>query len=206
MLLVPVRSRDRPARPRWIGVPKRSKGDPSEQASCILLKYLKTADRGAQIGVAEHSYKTRGCTTPDHGAMRIHDPVAIARDLSPFDFQELAPFNGAAFCMHYGDQLDRSDWELHPDTDELLMVLSGSVTVEILTDTDRHHVPLAAGQFAIVPKGHWHRHIEVDDVVEMFYTPGATIDSTADDPRTVHVAAGPVSEGAGTSAQSATLR
>ncbi|MBP2366468.1 cupin domain-containing protein [Pseudonocardia parietis] len=124
--------------------------------------------------------------------MRIHDPVAIARDLSPFDFQELAPFNGAAFCMYYGDQLDQSDWELHPDTDELLMVLSGSVTVEILTGTtDRYHLPLAAGQFAIVPKGHWHRHIEVDDVVEMFYTPGATIDSTADDPRTVHVAADP---------------
>ncbi|GAA1317016.1 cupin domain-containing protein [Pseudonocardia xinjiangensis] len=125
--------------------------------------------------------------------MRSHDPVALAGNLSPFDFRELASFNGAAFCMYYGDRLDQSDWELHPDTDELLMVLSGSVTVEILTDTDHHRLPLTAGQFAIVPKGHWHRHVEVHDVVEMFYTPGATIESTANDPRAAHAGAAPVS-------------
>ncbi|MET9319509.1 cupin domain-containing protein [Streptomyces sp. NPDC003038] len=115
--------------------------------------------------------------------MRRHEPIALAQSLSPFDFRELAPFNGAAFCMYYGDRLDQSDWELHPDTDEFLMVLEGSVTVEILTQTDRYRVPLTAGQFTIVPKGHWHRHIEVHDVVELFYTPGATVESTADDPR-----------------------
>jgi hypothetical protein len=84
--------------------------------------------------------------------MRIHDP--IARNLAAFDFQELAPFNDGAFCMYYGDQGDQSDWELHPDTDELLMVLEGSVTVEILTATDRHLLPLTAAQFAVVPKDH----------------------------------------------------
>jgi len=115
--------------------------------------------------------------------MRIHDPIAIARKLAPFDFLELAPFNRGAFCMYYGDQLDQSDWELHPDTDELLMVLEGSVTVEILTATDRQMLPLTAGQFAVVPKGHWHRHTDVRDVVEMFYTPGTTLESSADDPR-----------------------
>jgi mannose-6-phosphate isomerase-like protein (cupin superfamily) len=119
----------------------------------------------------------------DSGAMRVHDPIAIARKLAAFDFQELAPFNGGAFCMFYGDQGDQSDWELHPDTDELLMVLEGSVTVEILTATDRHRLPLTAGQFAVVPKGHWHRHTDAHDVVEMFYTPGTTLESSADDPR-----------------------
>jgi mannose-6-phosphate isomerase-like protein (cupin superfamily) len=115
--------------------------------------------------------------------MRVHDPIAIARNLAAFDFQELAPFNAGAFCMFYGDQGDQSDWELHPDTDELLMVLEGSVTVEILTATDRHRLPLTAGQFAVVPKGHWHRHTDAHDVVEMFYTPGTTLESSADDPR-----------------------
>jgi mannose-6-phosphate isomerase-like protein (cupin superfamily) len=114
--------------------------------------------------------------------MRTYDPVAIARNLSPFEFRELAPFNGAAFGMYYGDRGDASSWELHPDTDELLMVLQGSVTVEILTDTDRYRLPLTAGQFTIVPKGHWHRHIEAREVVEMFFTPGASVNSTADDP------------------------
>jgi hypothetical protein len=72
--------------------------------------------------------------------MRIHDPIAIARNLAAFDFQELAPFNGGAFCMYYGDKGDQSDWELHPDTD-------------------------------------------VHDVVEMFFTPGTTLECSADDPR-----------------------
>ncbi|MEC3957166.1 cupin domain-containing protein [Nocardia sp. CDC153] len=115
--------------------------------------------------------------------MRIHDPLALAKTLSPFDFQVLEPFNNAAFCMFYGDRLASSSWELHPDTDELLMVLSGSVTVEILTATDRHPLPLAAGQFTIVPKGHWHRHIDAHEVVELFLTPGTTLESTASDPR-----------------------
>lgn len=117
--------------------------------------------------------------------MRINDPLALARDLDPFDFRELAPFNGAAFGMFYGDRLQQSDWELHPDTDELLLVLDGRVTVEILTDRDSHSVPLTAGQFVIVPKGHWHRHTDVHDVVEMFFTPGTTLESSAEDPRTV---------------------
>ncbi|MEC3915440.1 cupin domain-containing protein [Nocardia sp. CDC160] len=115
--------------------------------------------------------------------MRIHDPLALAKTLSPFDFQVLEPFNDAAFCMFYGDRLATSSWELHPDTDELLMVLSGRVTVEILTDTARHRLPLTTGQFTIVPKGHWHRHIDADEVVELFLTPGTTLESTAADPR-----------------------
>lgn len=115
--------------------------------------------------------------------MNKHDPLAVARQLAPFDFRELAPFNGAPFYVYYGDRLDQSDWELHPDTDELLMVLEGSVTLEILTGTGRYRVPLTAGQFTIVPQGHWHRHIEVHDVIELFYTPGTTEESTADDPR-----------------------
>jgi mannose-6-phosphate isomerase-like protein (cupin superfamily) len=117
--------------------------------------------------------------------MRKYDPVAIARNLSPFEFvRELAPFNDAAFGIYRADRGDASNWELHPDTDELLMVLRGSVTVEILTGTDRHRLPLSAGQFTIVPKGHWHRHIAAREVVEMFYTPGASVHSDADDPRT----------------------
>jgi mannose-6-phosphate isomerase-like protein (cupin superfamily) len=115
--------------------------------------------------------------------MRIHDPLAMARNLAAFDFQELAPFNDGAFCMYYGGQGDQSAWELHPDTDELLMVLAGSVTVEILTATDRHLLPLTAGQFVVVPEGHWHRHTDARDVVEMFFTPGTTLESSADDPR-----------------------
>ena len=46
--------------------------------------------------------------------MQIHDPVAIANYLAPFDFQRLAPFNGGAFCMYYGNEGAQSDWEIPP--------------------------------------------------------------------------------------------
>jgi mannose-6-phosphate isomerase-like protein (cupin superfamily) len=102
----------------------------------------------------------------------------MARDLDPFDFRELAPFNDSAFCMYYGDRLDQLRLGARPDTDELLMVLDGSVTVEILTDSDRHVVPLTAGKVVVVPKDHWHRHSNVGDVVEMFFPPAERSDTT----------------------------
>lgn len=61
--------------------------------------------------------------------MDIRDPIAIARNLPPFDIQEIASFNGSAFCVYYGKRLDQFDWEPHPDTDELLI------------GTDRDRVP-----------------------------------------------------------------
>lgn len=66
----------------------------------------------------------------------------------------------------------------------MLFVISGSVTVEILTDDDSTSIPLTAGQFAVVPRGLWHRHVAVVDLVEMYYTPGDSAQSSAPDPRT----------------------
>lgn len=115
--------------------------------------------------------------------MRSYDPIAIAATREPFDFHEFAPFNQAAFAVYHGDGVEASPWEIHRDTDEWLMVLRGSVTIEILTDADRHLIPLAAGQFTIVPRGLWHRHTKVHDVTEIYFTPGSTDESNADDPR-----------------------
>ncbi len=58
--------------------------------------------------------------------MREYDPVAIAEDLAPpFDFRTPARFDDGTIHLYHGDRLKASDWELHPDTDGLLMVLSG---------------------------------------------------------------------------------
>lgn len=116
-------------------------------------------------------------------SMLAYDPVAVANGLEPFDFHEFAPFNAGAFAVYRGTGVDASDWELHRDTDEWLFVLEGSVTIEILTDADRHFVPLVAGQFTVVPKGHWHRHTKVVDVIELYYTPGSCEESSDVDPR-----------------------
>jgi mannose-6-phosphate isomerase-like protein (cupin superfamily) len=73
-------------------------------------------------------------------------------------------------------------WEIHPDGDELLLVTSGEVEVEMVTapykgeDTVNLNVTkesaiLHEKELLIVPKGHWHRIIlrkETDLVVATF--------------------------------------
>ncbi len=115
--------------------------------------------------------------------MKPYDPIAIALGLEPFDFREFAPFNTGSFAVFRGDGVEQSDWELHPDTDELLFVLSGSVTIEMLTTSGSEHHPLVAGQFVVVPKSCWHRHVGIRDLIEMYFTPGTSIQSTSEDPR-----------------------
>ena len=119
-------------------------------------------------------------------AMFSNDPAAVAHTFESFGFAPLAQFNGVPFGVLRAPDLDASQWERHPDTDEFLMVLEGSVTVEVLTDTDSHFVPLTPGQFVIVPSGLWHRHTMARGVVEMFYMPGTNEQSTAVDPRFDH--------------------
>jgi mannose-6-phosphate isomerase-like protein (cupin superfamily) len=117
--------------------------------------------------------------------MKINDPIALARSIESFGFEQLGELNGVPLGVVRAPDLDVvSQWERHPDTDELLMVLHGSVTVEILNDRGSQLVPLAAGQFTVVPTGHWHRHRTPRDLIELFYTPGTSEESTADDPRT----------------------
>lgn len=115
--------------------------------------------------------------------MPFYDPAAVARGLDPFDFHEFAPFNSASFAVFRGDGVDKSDWELHPDTDEFLFVIQGSVTIEILTPglSERHD--LTAGNFFVVPQGLWHRHLDIKNLIELYYTPGISIQSEATDPR-----------------------
>jgi mannose-6-phosphate isomerase-like protein (cupin superfamily) len=119
--------------------------------------------------------------------MHAHDPISIARSRDPFDFHEFAPFNGGAFAVfRSGGSLDVSEWEMHPDTDELLYVLEGHDTVEILgleAGSPSTLVPLDAGRFVVVPQGHWHRHRDVRDLVQLSFTPGASLASDAPDPR-----------------------
>jgi mannose-6-phosphate isomerase-like protein (cupin superfamily) len=117
--------------------------------------------------------------------MKINDPIARARSIESFGFKQLGELNGVPLGVVRATNLDVvSKWERHRDTDELLMVLQGSVTVEILTETDSRSVPLTAGQFTVVPTGHWHRHRRPRDLIELFYTPGSSEQSTAGDPRT----------------------
>lgn len=45
---------------------------------------------------------------------------------------------------------------MHPDTDELLFALGGSVTIEAYEAGGSELVPLAAGSLVVIPRGRWH--------------------------------------------------
>ena len=62
------------------------------------------------------------------------------------------------------------------------MVFEGSVTVEVLINTDSRSVPMTAGQF-VMCRGPMADPSRWAGVVEMFYMPGTNEQSTAVDPR-----------------------
>jgi quercetin dioxygenase-like cupin family protein len=79
----------------------------------------------------------------------------------------------------------KGHWETHP-ADELVYVLEGTLTVDILEQGRVQSCTLGAGMMVVVPPGAWHRVHSTDDVTVLSATiPGDHIDLDVDDPRTV---------------------
>jgi mannose-6-phosphate isomerase-like protein (cupin superfamily) len=76
-------------------------------------------------------------------------------------------------------------WETHP-ADELLYVLDGVMTVDILVQDKVQSLAVGTGMIAVVPPAAWHRVRSADGVTVMSATiPGDHIDLDVEDPRTV---------------------
>jgi mannose-6-phosphate isomerase-like protein (cupin superfamily) len=76
-------------------------------------------------------------------------------------------------------------WETHP-ADELVHVLDGAVTLDIVEEGRPQSFTLRAGMMVVVPPGAWHRVRSADGATTMSATiPGDHIDLDVDDPRTV---------------------
>jgi mannose-6-phosphate isomerase-like protein (cupin superfamily) len=79
----------------------------------------------------------------------------------------------------------KGHWETHPE-DELLYVLDGALTVDIVEQDAVRSREVRAGMVAIVPPGTWHRVHSADAVTVLSATiPGEHIDLDVDDPRVV---------------------
>jgi mannose-6-phosphate isomerase-like protein (cupin superfamily) len=61
-----------------------------------------------------------------------------------------------AFDFESSQDLHSSTQEMHPEADELLLLLSGAIDVVLREEGAERCVPLEAGQAAIVPRGVWH--------------------------------------------------
>ena len=82
----------------------------------------------------------------------------------------------------------KGHWEAHLAGDELVHILDGTATLEIVYDDGRpKSFELRAGMIAVNPRGAWHRFQSSEGVTLMTATPtpSEVIELDVDDPRTV---------------------
>jgi mannose-6-phosphate isomerase-like protein (cupin superfamily) len=81
----------------------------------------------------------------------------------------------------------KGHWEAHLAGDELIHVLDGVATLEILGEDGPQSFALRAGMIAVNPQGAWHRFQSSEGVTLMAATPfpSEVIELDVDDPRTV---------------------
>lgn len=95
---------------------------------------------------------------------------------------QLAPYRDGLLLL--GKSAGTGHWETHPE-DELICVLDGSATLDIVREDGPQSFALTAGMIAIVPRSAWHRFHSVDGRTTMSATiPGDHIEVDVDDPRT----------------------
>src|ERR1700730_16573598 len=81
----------------------------------------------------------------------------------------------------------KDHWESHPTGDELIHILDGTATLEIVCDDGPpKSFVLRTGMMAVIPQGAWHRFHSTAGVTLMTATPfpGNVIELDVDDPRT----------------------
>ncbi|MHC4512997.1 MAG: cupin domain-containing protein [Planctomycetota bacterium] len=65
-------------------------------------------------------------------------------------------------------------WHAHPDTDELFLIVSGSLTIEL---RDRDPVTLHAGEFFVVPRGVEHLPRSEAECEVLLIEPAGTVNT-----------------------------
>ena len=99
--------------------------------------------------------------------------------------RRLAPYrDGALFTTKFAG---KGHWESHLTGDELIHILDGTATLEIVGDDGPQPFGLRAGMIAVIPQRAWHRFHSSEGVTLMTATPSPSevIDLDVDDPRTV---------------------
>jgi mannose-6-phosphate isomerase-like protein (cupin superfamily) len=82
----------------------------------------------------------------------------------------------------------KDHWERHLTSDELVHILDGTETLEIVCDDGPpKSFEIRAGMIAVIPQGAWHRSYSSEGTTAMTATPfpGEHVELDVDDPRTV---------------------
>ena len=105
------------------------------------------------------------------------DKVAITVANSPTVYQDLerdfGNFKGhEIIALHEFDE-DWPSWEVHPNGDETVVLLSGSATFIVKQNGKNHEVGMSkSGDSVIVPRGAWHTAKISEPTRMLFVTPG----------------------------------
>jgi mannose-6-phosphate isomerase-like protein (cupin superfamily) len=97
----------------------------------------------------------------------------------------LAPYrDGAIFASKFAGT---SDWERHPQGDEIVQIVEGATTLRIITEAGLQSLALGAGMVAVVPQGMWHRFQSAEGASLLTATPQPTehLSVGVEDPRMV---------------------
>jgi mannose-6-phosphate isomerase-like protein (cupin superfamily) len=96
-------------------------------------------------------------------APRIHVSEGFWKDLmsgAPHSREAALVAGGSGWLAAvYTITADMRAWEMHPDGDELLAMLSGAMAVVLQLPKGEEIIELAQGAAFIVPKGIWHRQV-----------------------------------------------
>ena len=79
--------------------------------------------------------------------------------------------DGGLFIGHYAGY---SEWERHPNGDEIVMVVEGETTSILLVDNSEVSNKLGEGELLVVPQNTWHRFESPKGVKVMTVTPQPT--------------------------------
>ncbi len=87
-------------------------------------------------------------------------------------FARLADYrDGGIFAAGFSGT---AQWERHPNGDEIVQILKGSVTLTLRTAEGDEMLDLNAGMIVVVPQGTWHKFYAPDGVTLMTTTPQPT--------------------------------
>lgn len=88
-------------------------------------------------------------------------------------FARLGEYRGDSM-ISAGGFSGTSQWERHPNGDEIVQILKGETKVTLLTAEGPEEHELKAGMFIIVPQNTWHQFNAPDGVTLMTTTPQPT--------------------------------
>ncbi|MFZ6799976.1 cupin domain-containing protein [Undibacterium sp. Di24W] len=109
--------------------------------------------------------------------------------VTPGIYQELdanfGQFEGCLLISEYTFSSDWTSWEMHPNGDETLYLISGEATLLLYSESEESRIEFnSPGSFVIIPKGVWHKALIKTCCSILFITPGeGTINCTNPRPR-----------------------